>query len=205
MVRGGRGPESNNGRRPGLTETPIVSGLMWYVHGILVVNRPDLLEKAVQSARPLWPYTFILDNSPGGRIGSGRKWPVRVGGVSRSPPLPARRQAALGDAVHPLRHPERVPHRRRRRHRGMGHGLPPAQLPHRQRLVPPGPAQGLRAGRQRHPGYAPRRLLDVAQQSTAPTRERGHVPDERHLLRAEMGRPAGSRVVRPAVGPRRHR
>lgn len=51
---------------------------MNYVHGIFVVNRPDLLEIALQSIQVLWPYTFIMDNSPGGHLGKDYTWPVPV-------------------------------------------------------------------------------------------------------------------------------
>jgi hypothetical protein len=58
---------------------------MGYLHGIFVVNRPDLLQVAVESVRPLWPFAFILDNSRGGEVGSCRRWPLRV--VRPSVPL----------------------------------------------------------------------------------------------------------------------
>ena len=58
---------------------------MKYTHGILVVNRPDLLELAVRSVECLWPDAFILDNSPEGRIGTERAWPIPV--VRPSVPL----------------------------------------------------------------------------------------------------------------------
>ena len=51
---------------------------MNYVHGIFVVNRPDLLELALHSVRPFWPFAFILDNSPGGHIGMDNSWPIPV-------------------------------------------------------------------------------------------------------------------------------
>lgn len=51
---------------------------MKYIHGIFVVNRPDLLKLAVQSVKCLWPHAFILDNSPGGHIGLEHKWPIPV-------------------------------------------------------------------------------------------------------------------------------
>lgn len=51
---------------------------MNYIHGILVVNRPDLLKLAVESVRCLWPRAFILDNSPEGEIGSDNSWPIPV-------------------------------------------------------------------------------------------------------------------------------
>ena len=51
---------------------------MRYIHGIFVVNRPDLLKLAVQSVKCLWPHAFILDNSPGGHIGMEHKWPIPV-------------------------------------------------------------------------------------------------------------------------------
>ena len=58
---------------------------MKYLHGIFVVNRPDLLELAVRSVECLWPDAFILDNSPGGQIGTERAWPIPV--VRPSVPL----------------------------------------------------------------------------------------------------------------------
>jgi hypothetical protein len=58
---------------------------MDYIHGIVVVNRPDLLELAVNSIELLWPNAFILDNSPGGQIGLERTWPIPV--VRPSVPL----------------------------------------------------------------------------------------------------------------------
>jgi hypothetical protein len=58
---------------------------MRYIHGIPVVNRPDLLELAVGSIEPLWPQAFILDNSPEGWIGASRVWAVPV--VRPSVPL----------------------------------------------------------------------------------------------------------------------
>lgn len=50
---------------------------MKFIHGIVAVNRPDLLRLAVESIKPLWPYAFILDNSPGGIIGA-EGWPIPV-------------------------------------------------------------------------------------------------------------------------------
>lgn len=58
---------------------------MKYVHGIFVVNRPDLLERAVASVECLWPEAFILDNSPDGHIDTERKGPIPV--VRPSVPL----------------------------------------------------------------------------------------------------------------------
>ena len=58
---------------------------MKYIHGIVVVNRADLLALAVQSVEALWPWAFILDNSEDGRIGRERAWPVPV--VRPSVPL----------------------------------------------------------------------------------------------------------------------
>lgn len=58
---------------------------MQFIHGIPVVNRPDLLELAVRSVEALWPHTFILDNSMDGWIGGSQKWPVKV--VRPSVPL----------------------------------------------------------------------------------------------------------------------
>jgi hypothetical protein len=58
---------------------------MNYVHGIFVVNRPDLLEIALNSVKPLWPHAFIMDNSPGGHLGKEHSWPVPV--VRPSVPL----------------------------------------------------------------------------------------------------------------------
>jgi hypothetical protein len=60
---------------------------MRFIHGIPVVNQPDLLELAVRSAEPLWANSFILDNSVGGWIGRDRLWPVPV--VRPSVPLSA--------------------------------------------------------------------------------------------------------------------
>jgi hypothetical protein len=51
---------------------------MIYQHTIVATNRPDLLELAVESVRPLWRFTSILDNSPCGQIGAKSKWPVPV-------------------------------------------------------------------------------------------------------------------------------
>lgn len=51
---------------------------MNYLHGILVVNRPDLLQLAVESVRYLWSRAFILDNSPEGKIGTDFSWPIPV-------------------------------------------------------------------------------------------------------------------------------
>ncbi len=51
----------------------------WYTLGIPYVNRPDLLRLAVESVRPLWPGTFILDNSEDGEIeAAAADWPVEV-------------------------------------------------------------------------------------------------------------------------------
>ncbi|HZL36122.1 MAG TPA: hypothetical protein VFC78_12470 [Tepidisphaeraceae bacterium] len=58
---------------------------MRHIQGIVVVNEPDLLQRAVDSVEPLWENAFILDNSPGGWIGRDRRWPVPV--VRPSVPL----------------------------------------------------------------------------------------------------------------------
>ena len=55
---------------------------MKYILGIPFVNRPDLLERAIQSVRPLWQHTIIIDNSDTGLDPS--KWPVPV----VRPPVP---------------------------------------------------------------------------------------------------------------------
>ncbi|MDT7604355.1 MAG: hypothetical protein QOF61_2352, partial [Acidobacteriota bacterium] len=39
---------------------------MKYIHGIPYVNRPDLLALAVESVRPLWANTVIIDNYEAG-------------------------------------------------------------------------------------------------------------------------------------------
>lgn len=57
---------------------------MKFIHGIVAVNRPDLLRRAVESVKPIWQHTFILDNSPNGVIGA-EGWPVPV--VQPSVPL----------------------------------------------------------------------------------------------------------------------
>lgn len=57
---------------------------MNFIHGIVAVNRPDLLRRAVESVKPIWRHVFILDNSPGGIIGA-EGWPVPV--VRPSVPL----------------------------------------------------------------------------------------------------------------------
>lgn len=51
---------------------------MKYIHGIIVVNRPDLLKLAVHGSRSLWPQAFILDNSPDGWIGKRHRGPIPV-------------------------------------------------------------------------------------------------------------------------------
>ncbi len=52
---------------------------MKYVVGIPYVNRPDLLRLAVNSIQPMWPHTFLLDNSETGEIERNkREWPVAV-------------------------------------------------------------------------------------------------------------------------------
>ena len=58
---------------------------MQFIHGIPVVNHPELLDLAVRSVEPLWAEVFILDNSEAGWIGASRNWPVRV--VRPSVPL----------------------------------------------------------------------------------------------------------------------
>lgn len=58
---------------------------MRYVHGIVAVNRSDLLHLAVESVRCLWPHAFILDNSRDGYIGRNFSWPIPV--VRPSVPL----------------------------------------------------------------------------------------------------------------------
>jgi len=55
---------------------------MQYIHGIPFVNRPDLLELALQSVRPFWPHTLIIDNSDTGLDPS--MWPVPI----MRPPVP---------------------------------------------------------------------------------------------------------------------
>lgn len=49
-----------------------------YLHAIPVVNRPDLLEKSLDTIKALWPYTVIIDNSKDQTIGSLWTWPVKV-------------------------------------------------------------------------------------------------------------------------------
>ncbi len=55
-----------------------------FIHTIVSTNRQDLLERAIESIRPMWNVSCILDNSPDG-IESARKWPVPV--VRPSVPL----------------------------------------------------------------------------------------------------------------------
>lgn len=57
---------------------------MAFIHALLVVNRTDLLRRAVESVRPLWPIALIIDNSPLGNVAS-EEWPVPV--VRPSVPL----------------------------------------------------------------------------------------------------------------------
>lgn len=49
---------------------------MKYILGIPIVNRPDLLQQAVSSVKPLWDHTVIIDNSEEGL--DPLDWPVAV-------------------------------------------------------------------------------------------------------------------------------
>ena len=55
---------------------------MRYILGIPFLNRPDLLRVAIQSVKPLWPHTLIIDNSDTGL--DTAMWPVPV----VRPPVP---------------------------------------------------------------------------------------------------------------------
>ncbi len=56
---------------------------MKYLLGIPFTNREDLLERALESVKAMWPYTVIADNSEAGLDPSA--WPVEV--VPSSVPL----------------------------------------------------------------------------------------------------------------------
>jgi hypothetical protein len=49
---------------------------MRYLLGIPVVRRTDLLIRALDSVRALWPHTLIIDNSESGLV--PQAWPVRI-------------------------------------------------------------------------------------------------------------------------------
>ena len=69
-------------RRAVLPETPKAfpgkQSNFAFCHGIVVVNRLDLLRKAVDSVRALWSFAFILDNSADGITQKESSWPVPV-------------------------------------------------------------------------------------------------------------------------------
>jgi GT2 family glycosyltransferase len=55
---------------------------MRFLLGIPVVSRTDLLIRALQSVRPLWPHTLVIDNSESGL--APEAWPVPI----LRPPVP---------------------------------------------------------------------------------------------------------------------
>lgn len=72
-VDGRRGIVISSGRRP-RSRQPLER--MRFLLGIPVVSRIDLLRRALESARAVWPHTVVIDNSVTGL--SPNVWPVHV-------------------------------------------------------------------------------------------------------------------------------
>ena len=49
---------------------------MKYLHHIPFASRLDLLDKAIESIRPLWPHTSIIDNTPHGTLSIRQPIPI---------------------------------------------------------------------------------------------------------------------------------
>lgn len=61
---------------------------MKYLFGIPYVNRPDLLRRAVDSVRSLWPHAVILDNSDTAELGrDSASWPIPIRRAAAGVPL----------------------------------------------------------------------------------------------------------------------